>query len=236
MKLLKKLVAAATLSAMVLASSNALVADQGYSSTGGYGYVESHRAPSIAPAIALGVIAAVAIIAVCIQNSNNSHGHGSSHDQQKVKFVSVREGAVAVLFLIFLSSCSQNCPHWIREDICSPCPQYSSSRLFVTPRALCSLIDFELVRDCTDDRLYVNVLSIAIPESDGYPGATAITITIGDVSHEMMAARFDGGQRFLLPSDGRDLIIDALRAGEPVTVCVNRYQQTFPPTNFNNVF
>lgn len=74
MKLLKRLVASATLAAMVLSSSN-LLADQYDSSTGGYGYVESHRAPSIAPAIALGVIAAVAIIAVCIQNSNNSHGH-----------------------------------------------------------------------------------------------------------------------------------------------------------------
>jgi hypothetical protein len=75
MKLLKRLVAAATLAAMVLSTSSALVADQNNCSTGGYGYVESRRAPCVAPAIALGVIAAVAIVAICIQNSNNSHGH-----------------------------------------------------------------------------------------------------------------------------------------------------------------
>lgn len=80
MKLLKRLVAATTLAAMVLASSNSLLANQGNCSTGGYGYVESRRAPCVAPAIALGVIAAVAIVAICIQNSNNSHGHGTCHD------------------------------------------------------------------------------------------------------------------------------------------------------------
>lgn len=44
---------------------------------GGYGYEEVSRTPSIAPAVALGTIALVAIIAVALQNQ--SHGHGHSH-------------------------------------------------------------------------------------------------------------------------------------------------------------
>ena len=73
MKHLKKLTALLTVAVMAFSASGLQAAD--YSSTGGYGYVESRRAPSVAPAIALGVIAAVAIVAIAIQNSSSGHGH-----------------------------------------------------------------------------------------------------------------------------------------------------------------
>lgn len=47
------------------------------SDIGGCGYAECRQCPSLAPAIALGTIALVAIIAVAIQNQD--HGHGHSH-------------------------------------------------------------------------------------------------------------------------------------------------------------
>lgn len=78
MKMLKKMVAFATL--MAMASTTAGLNAQDYrTDAGGYGYQESRAAPSLAPAIALGTIAVVAIIAVAVQNSSHSsHGHG--HD------------------------------------------------------------------------------------------------------------------------------------------------------------
>lgn len=43
--------------------------------TGGCGYQECRTCPSMTPAIALGAIALVAIIAVAVQNTNQKHGH-----------------------------------------------------------------------------------------------------------------------------------------------------------------
>ncbi len=63
---------------LVLASlcSSAHLNAQEYSiDTGGYCYEDCRRAPCITPAIALGAVALVAIIAVAIQNSNNGSGH-----------------------------------------------------------------------------------------------------------------------------------------------------------------
>ncbi len=70
----KKFIALATLLAMC--SSTAGSADYCVDG-GGYGYASCRRAPCIAPAIALGTIALIAIIAVAVQNS--SHGHGHCH-------------------------------------------------------------------------------------------------------------------------------------------------------------
>jgi hypothetical protein len=75
MESIKKLVSA-TLIAAVLFSSTTLQAASSSSSNGGVGYEESRRAPSIAPAVALGTIALIAIIAVAVQNSNE-HNHTS---------------------------------------------------------------------------------------------------------------------------------------------------------------
>lgn len=45
------------------------------SDTGGCGYEECRQAPCLTPAIALGTIALVAIVAVALQDSHSSHGH-----------------------------------------------------------------------------------------------------------------------------------------------------------------
>lgn len=74
MKLIKKAVILSVFAAMLAVTT----AGNATTNTGGYGYQESRRAPMIGPAIALGTIALVAIIAVALQNqSNSSHGHSS---------------------------------------------------------------------------------------------------------------------------------------------------------------
>lgn len=74
---MKKLVSLFALAALVMAP--AALKSEEYESTGGYGYEEARRAPSVAPAVALGVIALAAIIALAIQNSGNGHGHSHSN-------------------------------------------------------------------------------------------------------------------------------------------------------------
>ena len=77
MKMLKRMVALATVLAM-FGSASSLKAQPYCSDVGGCGYEECCASPCIAPAIALGTIALVAIIAVAVQNS--SHGHGHCHN------------------------------------------------------------------------------------------------------------------------------------------------------------
>lgn len=75
MKFLKRMIA---LTVVLAFSASNLGAQEMRTDVGGYGYEESHRAPNIAPAVALGTIALVAIVAVAVQNNSHSH-HGHAH-------------------------------------------------------------------------------------------------------------------------------------------------------------
>ena len=74
MKLAKKLIALGLICSMF--SKETAEASANWSSdTGGCGYAECRQAPCLTPAIALGTIALVAIVAVALQESHSSHGH-----------------------------------------------------------------------------------------------------------------------------------------------------------------
>ncbi len=73
--MLKKMVALATLIAMMGMSAQHVEAVSYVTDTGGYAYDESRAATNLAPAIALGTVAIVGIIAIAVQNS---HDHSSS--------------------------------------------------------------------------------------------------------------------------------------------------------------
>jgi hypothetical protein len=73
MKTFKKFTTLAVAAALFCTSTSSLEAQACY--TGGCGYQECRTCPSMTPAIALGAIALVAIIAVAVQNTSNKHGH-----------------------------------------------------------------------------------------------------------------------------------------------------------------
>lgn len=76
MKAFKKLIGLMTVMGMLGFSMHSLEAQEYSTDVGGYGYTESRTSPALAPAIALGTIALIAIIAVAVQNSSHSsHGH-----------------------------------------------------------------------------------------------------------------------------------------------------------------
>jgi hypothetical protein len=75
MSMLKKMVALAAITAMMGMSTQKLEAVTYVTDTGGYAYDESRAATNLAPAIALGTVAIVGIIAIAVQNS---HEHSSS--------------------------------------------------------------------------------------------------------------------------------------------------------------
>lgn len=76
MKLKNKIIALATVLAMLGSSTHNLIADEVVVDNTGAAYDDSSWTTNLAPAIALGAIAIVAIVAVCVQESgHHHHGH-----------------------------------------------------------------------------------------------------------------------------------------------------------------
>ncbi|HEV8051585.1 MAG TPA: hypothetical protein VGP47_03755 [Parachlamydiaceae bacterium] len=78
MNLAKKFMFLATAVTMLGTSGAGLTADDCCVDNGGCGYDECCRSSSLAPAIALGTIAIIAIVAVAVQNTSG-HSHCHSH-------------------------------------------------------------------------------------------------------------------------------------------------------------
>jgi len=76
--MLKKRIALALLIAMVGLSTREMEAVTYVTDTGGYAYDESRAVTNLAPAIALGTVAIVGIIAIAVQNTHD-HSSSSSH-------------------------------------------------------------------------------------------------------------------------------------------------------------
>ncbi|MBA2368743.1 MAG: hypothetical protein H0V82_06940 [Candidatus Protochlamydia sp.] len=86
MKNIKKLALFSAALAMTFTGMPQLEAVTYVTDTGGYAYDESRAATNLAPAIALGTVAIVGIIAIAVQNSNgdgssatSNHSHCCSH-------------------------------------------------------------------------------------------------------------------------------------------------------------
>ncbi len=78
MKQLKKLIATAVFVALT-ATTTQVQASGCVTDCGGYGYQECCSSPKLAPTIALGTIAVVAIVAVAVQTSRGGSSSHSGH-------------------------------------------------------------------------------------------------------------------------------------------------------------
>jgi hypothetical protein len=78
MTLVKKLIFVIAALATFSTSTTILQAEEYCIDNGGCGYDACCRSSSLAPAIALGTIAAIAIVAVAVQNTSG-HAHCHSH-------------------------------------------------------------------------------------------------------------------------------------------------------------
>ena len=75
MKPFRKAIALLTIAATATFGVQKLAAAEYVTDCGGCGYQECRKCPSIAPGVALGTVALVAIIAVALQDQNHGHGH-----------------------------------------------------------------------------------------------------------------------------------------------------------------
>ena len=80
MKKLKKLIAVGTTAALLAAPASAIAdAHDAWAYDNGVAYYDSYGTSCLAPSIALGVIAAAAVIAVLVNNSNEGANHSHFH-------------------------------------------------------------------------------------------------------------------------------------------------------------
>lgn len=80
--------------------------------------------------------------------------------------------------------------------------------------------------------MYINVLSV--PFRDTLSVECKVVLT--DASIEFDAICLEGGQRFLVPEEARDQILDHLFAGGIVNIYIGRYKGEIIPSNFKKLY
>ncbi len=94
--------------------------------------------------------------------------------------------------------------------------------MFFSPENMSTGIELEIARTAIDLRMYLTVFSL-----EPYPfakGKVPAIIIADDNRYEILADRFEGGQRFLLPAEIYQQILDALSSNQTVTIILGRYR------------
>lgn len=140
-----------------------------------------------------------------------------------------------LILLVLLTACQQNDP-WGYNQIASGDKQYNSTKLSCFTSDLVNGLDLEFMRISTELRTYLNVHSLPVPASAKNPKSTSATLTIQEETISFQAWRHEGGQRFLLPPEISERIVEALNNDLPVRIQLARYQSTITPKGFKQKF
>lgn len=79
--------------------------------------------------------------------------------------------------------------------------------------------------------MYINVLSVAINECE-----VRCRVDLADQTLEFDVIRLEGGQRFLVPEDIQNQILDHLWAGGMVDISLGRYKGQIAACNFQKAY
>ncbi len=139
-------------------------------------------------------------------------------------------------FLILLGCLAISCgkqSHWAFDQIHSNKSEFCSTKL--TYRSLDPAYGINLEFLKTQDSLntYLNVHSIPLK---GKQKDVPLKIEIDGKVLRASAYRLAGGQRFLLPQETANLLIDALKNGKEVSMTLVEYKTTFKPDDFSQKF
>lgn len=114
-------------------------------------------------------------------------------------------------------------------------PAYHFSRILLPNENTFSGLELEWTRSSTNESLFINVLSREIPAFKGNRDKALVSIVIEEEVINFLAARLEGGQRLLLPSEPADQIISALKEKKTVEIKLQGYRRTIHPLNFPNL-
>lgn len=106
--------------------------------------------------------------------------------------------------------------------------------MFISPENKGTGLELEIARTPNDIRLYVNVFSVEpFPCSES---PVPVIVIIDDNRFDILADRFAGGQRFLLPAEIYSPILAALSSDKTVTLVLGRYRSAIIGLGFPAAF
>jgi hypothetical protein len=136
-----------------------------------------------------------------------------------------------LLLLCLLFSCGKQ-DHWAFDQIRSEKKEFSSTKLTYCSRDPVHGIDVELLKTEEHLNIYLNIHSIPIAPLRENPNHIPLTINVEGKAWHGSAYRLTGGQRFLLPSDIAQTLIEALKNHKEVALCLACYQTLLKPEDF----
>lgn len=140
------------------------------------------------------------------------------------------------LLLLATASCCNPCPEWVGDSAVGSPGSANSARLFLSPSNDLTGLELDFVQMKDGLRLYLNVFGLEIPPEPNDPDSSRVFISFREYSYHFSAARFQGGQRLLIPEYVQNEIIDFLQEGRPVFIQVGRYESTIYPDKFLDLF
>lgn len=149
----------------------------------------------------------------------------------KTKFLSFS----IILAALVLLSCSKQ-SSWRNDEIYSEHKEHRSTKLCYLSKDSAHGIDLEFVQTQELLKVYLNVHSMPVPPYQGDPKSAMVKFTIGSKQTRCLAYRLAGGQRFLLPDEIVETLIQALKEGHPVAISLSGYQSVVKAEDFSSKF
>lgn len=130
---------------------------------------------------------------------------------------------LALTCLLF--SCSKQ-SHWAFDQVHSEKKEFRSTKLTYHSHDPVRGIDLELLKTEEHLNVYLNIHSIPVKESP-------LIIHIEDATYRCIPYRLAGGQRFLIPDNIAQILIEALDDNKEVTLSLASYRTQFHPEDFS---
>jgi hypothetical protein len=137
----------------------------------------------------------------------------------------------ALLLFCVLFSCNRQ-SHWALDQIHSEKKEFCSTKLTYYSRDPIHGIDVEFLKTKEHLNVYLNIHSIPITPCKEDPKHVLLTLKIEGETQHYSAYRLSGGQRFLLPSDIAELLIETLSNGKEVALALTGYHALLKPEDF----
>ncbi len=141
-------------------------------------------------------------------------------------------GIYRTLLLALLLTGCQTSPSWQVTHLEGQDPIYDSARLSYPVRDIVNEIGVEMI--CTQGQVntYLEVHSHEIPPYQGNPVEARVALKIDGKTTTGVALRREGGQRLLLPSSLQELLVEALKQRQSVTILLDGYSTTLSAEHF----
>lgn len=146
--------------------------------------------------------------------------------------------AFLALCLCCLSACSSSsCYQWEIQEILTKTPCFNAGRLILAPDSDCSFLEFEVTRNRSGIRCYLNLLFLQAPPLSDDSSRTRIEILYeGQEPWIVYPYLLNGGQRLLLLGEDADQLIQALLDDLSFTIKIGRANLQVVSTNFEAVY